>query len=69
MEDLKLYIYNKKKGEELESLLSTVKMFSDNIRMLFGLEKCAKVSFKKGLLTKYKNIILETNMNVRVRTQ
>ena len=28
--------------------MKTVKQFSDNIGMTFGLEKCAKASFKKG---------------------
>ena len=49
MDDLKLYAKNDK---ELEGLLSTVKQFSDVIGMEFGLDKCAKASFKKGILTR-----------------
>ena len=36
------------KGEELECLLSTVKQFSDDIGIEFGLNKCAKGTFRKG---------------------
>ena len=41
MDDLKLYWKNDK---ELEGLLSTVKQFSDDIDMYFGLDKCAKAT-------------------------
>ena len=43
MDDLKLYAKN---DEQLESLLHTVKMFSDDINMQLGLDKCAKATFK-----------------------
>ena len=36
--------------DDLEGLLHTVKRFSDDVGMQFDLEKCAKVSFKKGPL-------------------
>ena len=49
MDDLKLYAKNDK---ELEGLLSTVKQFSDDIGMEFGLDKCTKASFVKGKLTR-----------------
>ena len=38
MDDLKLY---GKSSNELESLLNTVRIFSTDISMEFGLEKCA----------------------------
>ena len=38
MDDLKLYASN---DNELEELIKTVKVFSDNIGMQFRLEKCA----------------------------
>lgn len=38
MDDLKLFAKN---DNELKSLLNTVKYFSDNIGMDFGLDKCA----------------------------
>ena len=49
MDDLKLYAKNDK---ELESLHSTVKQFSDDIGMEFGLDKRAKATFIKGKLTR-----------------
>ena len=49
MDDLKLFA---KDDNNLEKMLQLVKKFSDDIGMAFGLEKCAKVSFKRGKLTK-----------------
>ena len=56
MDDLKLYAKNDK---QLEWLLTTVKRFSDDIQMQFGLDTCAKASFKKGKLTKTTKIELD----------
>ena len=56
MDDLKLYSKN---GKQLEGLFTAVKKFSDDIQMEFGLDKCAKASFKKGKLTKTTNIELD----------
>ena len=42
MNDLKLYARD---NLELEGLLQTVKSFSGNIAMQFGLDKCAKTKF------------------------
>jgi hypothetical protein len=44
MDDLKLIA---KSEEELRKQIQT---FSDDIHMNFGLEKCAKITFKKGKL-------------------
>ena len=44
MDDLKLYSKN---DNQLERLLNNVKIFSDDIKMQFGLDKCAKASFKR----------------------
>ena len=65
MDDLKLYA---KKDDDL-SLLSIVKRFSDDIGMQFGLRKREKVTFKKDSLVKSKNIILDINTEITVRTQ
>lgn len=46
MGDLKLFAYD----ENLEGLLQTVKNFSNDIGMKFGLAKCWKATFKKGRL-------------------
>ena len=48
MDDLKLFA---KDDNDLEGLLQTVKKFSDDIGMSFGLDKCAKATFKRGKLT------------------
>ena len=47
MDDLRLYNKNDQ-GQVGE--LKTVKRFSDDIGMGFGLEKCAKANAKKGKL-------------------
>ena len=61
MDDLKLYAKN---PNNLECLLSNVKIFSDNIGMHFSLDKCTKVTFRKGSLVKPKNIILNINTQI-----
>ena len=45
MDDLKLYAINEK---SLESLIQTVPVFSNDIGMEFGVEKCAILTMKKG---------------------
>ena len=53
MDDVKLYAQN---DGELEGLLKTVKAFSDDIGMEFGLDKCAKATFMHGKLVTSENI-------------
>jgi hypothetical protein len=48
MDDLKLIA---KSEEELQKQIQTVKNFSVYIHMEFGLNKCAKITFKIGKLT------------------
>ena len=48
MDDLKTFAKN---DEEQQRILAIVKAFSDDVKMEFGLEKCAKATFKKGKLT------------------
>ena len=48
MYDLKLYGRN---PDQLDGSLNTVRTFSDDIRMKFGLEKCAVAHFVKGKLS------------------
>ena len=44
-------------SQQQERLLQTVKKFSDDINMKFGLEKCATAEFKRGqLATSYNDI-------------
>ena len=45
MDDLKIYAKNRM---ELESLMNTVRIFSDDIGMEFGLQKCAILVMKRG---------------------
>ena len=45
MDNLKLY---SKSNSDLRSLLRIVVKFSDDIRMQFSLEKCAKITINKG---------------------
>ena len=54
MDDLKAYAMN---DEKLKKLLDIIKIFSDDIKMKFGLDKCAKAIFIKGKFTKTSIII------------
>ena len=45
IDDLKLFAKNEK---EIDSLVQTVRIFSDDIGMKFGLEKCAAMTMKRG---------------------
>ena len=58
MGDLKLYGRN---DYELEGLLRTVKTFSDDIGMTFGLDKCAKATF---IREKLRNWIKKKHINI-----
>ena len=62
MDDLKLY---SKKEQEQIGELKIVKQFSDGIGMEFGLEKCAKASFKKGKLTSTGNIVIDVDTEIQ----
>ena len=62
MDALKLYGKNNK---ELHGLLCTVKKFSDDIGMKFGLDKCAKPTFIRGRLTSTSGIKLNEDTTIR----
>ena len=49
MDDLKLYSRNEK---GLDSLVQTVLVFSEDIGMKFGIEKCAMLVMEKGKMVK-----------------
>ena len=49
MNDLKLYSRSEK---ELDSLVQTVRVFSEDIGMGFGIEKCAMLVMEKGKIVK-----------------
>ena len=58
MDDLKRYAKN---DDEQTGLLKTIKYFSDDIGMEFGLDKCAKATFRKGRLADSSSIKLDVN--------
>ena len=62
IDDLKLYGKNDK---ELDGLLCTVKKFSEDIGMEFGLDKCAKATFIRGRLTSTSEIKLNEDISIR----
>ena len=55
MDDLKLF--GKNEGE-IESLVNTVRIFSDDIRMEFGLKKCGVILMKRGKLVEFDGTVL-----------
>jgi hypothetical protein len=62
MDDLKLIA---KSVEEIKKQIQTVKTFSDDINMEFGLEKCAKITFKRGKLTHLQNLVIDNNREIQ----
>jgi hypothetical protein len=55
MDDLKLYATDK---NQLLSLLETTAIFSTNIQMNFGIEKCVTIEAKKGKIVTSENLNL-----------
>ena len=58
VDDLKLYGTS---DNQLTGLINTVKNISDDIKMEFGLEKCAKASFRRGKKVSAEGIPLNDN--------
>ena len=54
-----------KSEEELQKQIRTVKMFSNDFHMAFGLEKCAKVAFKRGKLVQVQNLMIDTTRELQ----
>ena len=54
MDDLKL---NSRNGEKLDSLVQTIRIFSKDIGMEFGIEKCAMLVIEKGKIAK--SVVIE----------
>ncbi|XP_067942988.1 uncharacterized protein [Watersipora subatra] len=61
MDDLKLYGKYKNK---IETLIHTVKIFSDDIGMVFGLDKRATITMIRGKLTGRGNIMLPNETEI-----
>jgi len=62
MDDLKLIA---KSEEEFQKQMQTVKTFSDDIHMEFGLEKCTKIAFKRGKLVHSQNLVININREIQ----
>ena len=45
MDDIKLFVKNE---EELETLINTVRIYSEGVEMEFGIEECAMLVMKSG---------------------
>ena len=55
MDDLKLHTKNKK---GLVPFVQTVRIFTDNIGMLFSINNCATLDLEKGKITEFDEILL-----------
>jgi hypothetical protein len=62
LDDLKLIA---KSEEELQRQIQTVKTFSDDIHMEFGIEKCAKIALKRGKLISSQNFVIDNNREIQ----
>ena len=62
VDDLKLYGTSDK---QLTGLINTMKNVSDDIKMEFGLDKCAKASFKRGKNVSAEGIPLNDNQVIQ----
>jgi hypothetical protein len=62
MDDLKLIA---KSEEELQRLIQTVKTFSDDIQMEFGLENCAKFTIQRGKSIFSQNLVIDNNREIQ----
>ena len=62
IDDLKVNAMN---DEWLKKLLDIVKIFSDDIKMEFGLDKCAKATFTKGRLMNTSNIVINQDTTIK----
>ena len=62
MDDLKLY---SKTMDELDSLVQTVRIFSNDIAMEFGISKCAMVEVKRGKMVKREGIDLPDGSTIQ----
>jgi hypothetical protein len=62
MDDLKLIA---KSEEELQKQIQTVNNFSDDIYKEFGLDKCAKFTFKRDKVTHSQNLVIDINTEIQ----
>ena len=62
VDDLKLYGTS---DSQLNGLISTVKKVSDDIQIEFGLDKCAKATFKRGKKVSAEDILLNDHQLIQ----
>ena len=62
MDNLKLYTSNEK---SLEVLTQTMRVFSNDIGMKFGVEKCAVLTMKKGNMANSDGITLPNKITIK----
>jgi len=62
MDDMKLIA---KSEEELQKQIQTVKTFSDDIHMEFGLEKRAKIAFRRDEPVHSQNLVININREIQ----
>ena len=62
MKDIKLFAKNEK---ELETLIQAVSIYSDNIQVGFGIEKCAMLIMKSGKRQMMERIELQNQGKIR----
>ena len=60
-----MVITSRKDDNDLKVLLQTVKKFSDDMDMSFGLGKCTKATFKRGKLTGTTSVELDRNTVIK----
>jgi hypothetical protein len=61
MDHLKLIVKNRRRA----SKTAADKTFCDDIRMEFGLDKCAEIVLKKGKLVHLQNLMLNINREIQ----
>ena len=62
MDDLKVYGKNEK---EIDILINSVRIFSQDIRMEFGINKCATIVMKRGKIKESKGITLPDGQQIK----
>ena len=62
MDDIKLFGRGTK---EIDTLVQTVRIVSGDIRMEFGIEKCALVNIQRGKVTRTEGIQLPDGNNIK----
>ena len=64
MDDIKLF---RRGTKEIDTLVQTIRIFSGDIRMEFGIEKCALVNIQRGKVTRTEGIQLSDGNNIKDR--